>query len=137
MVKNENYPYCYSVGGGVKFGETSEEAVLREVYEETNINLEIDRLVFVHENYCIADFMDNCYFQELRLFYLMKTNNDVKDIICNSSGADGGSESLHWLPIDGLLNYQLFPEFYKTELHNLTNEVKHFISRDGNTIHSK
>ena len=37
MVKNESAPYYYSVGGRVKLNETSEEAVLRETFEETGI----------------------------------------------------------------------------------------------------
>lgn len=32
MVKNEKQDYMYSVGGRVKFGETSKEAVEREVF---------------------------------------------------------------------------------------------------------
>ena len=43
--------YLYSVGGRLKFGETAEEAVIREVWEETGVRMEIDQLGFVHENY--------------------------------------------------------------------------------------
>ena len=50
MVGNDR-DYLYSVGGRVKFGETAEEAVVREVLEETGVQMEIDRLGFVHENY--------------------------------------------------------------------------------------
>lgn len=50
MVGN-NRDYLYSVGGRLKFGETAEEAVRREVFEETGVKMEIDRLGFVHENY--------------------------------------------------------------------------------------
>ena len=134
MVKNENYPYYYSVGGGVQFGENSENAVLREIYEELNINLEIDILAFIHENFFISDFMNDAFFHELRLFYLMKIDDDIDSIVCNSKGADGGNEALHWLPINKLSDYQLYPEFYKTELQNLTNEVKHFITKNEVTI---
>ena len=35
MVGNDRQDYLYSVGGRVKFGETAEEAVIREVFEET------------------------------------------------------------------------------------------------------
>ena len=55
MVGNENYDYLYSVGGRIKFGETAEEAVVREVYEETGIRMEVDRLGFIHENYFYGD----------------------------------------------------------------------------------
>ena len=39
FASNENDDYIYSVGGGVHMGETAEEAVLREVYEETGYKL--------------------------------------------------------------------------------------------------
>ena len=55
MVGNEDVDYLYSVGGRIKFGETAEDAVKREVFEETGIEMEIDRLLFVHENYFIGD----------------------------------------------------------------------------------
>ena len=35
MVENDRFDHLYSVGGRIKFGETAEEAVVREVFEET------------------------------------------------------------------------------------------------------
>ena len=55
MVGNERSDYLYSVGGRIKFGETAEEAIVREILEETGVRLEIDRLAFVHENYFYGD----------------------------------------------------------------------------------
>ena len=56
MVGCVNRPeYLYSVGGRIKFGETSEEAIVREVFEETGHKLEVDRLGFIHENYFYGD----------------------------------------------------------------------------------
>ena len=52
---NENRVFYYSVGGRVKFGESLEKAVLREVKEETGIEAEIDRMAFVHENFFTDD----------------------------------------------------------------------------------
>jgi len=138
MVKNDNHTYYYPVGGRVNFGETSEEAVLREVYEETNINFQIDRLAFVHENYFIADFLeiDKAPCHEIALYYMMKQSDEVSNIVCNSVGADGGAESLHWLPIAGLDDYMVFPGFYKTSLRKLNDKVEHFITKDGKTKRS-
>ena len=39
---NENEDYLYSIGGGVHMGETAEDAVKREVLEETGV--EYDRM---------------------------------------------------------------------------------------------
>ncbi|WP_242838228.1 NUDIX domain-containing protein [Butyrivibrio proteoclasticus] len=56
MVGNNIRPeYLYSVGGRIKFGETAEEAVIREVYEETSVRMEVDRLGFINENYFYGD----------------------------------------------------------------------------------
>ena len=49
MVGNESADYLYSVGGRNQFGETAEEAVIREVFEETGVQMDIERMAFVHE----------------------------------------------------------------------------------------
>jgi len=137
MAKNDNYPYYYPIGGRVSFGETSENAVLREVHEETGVDFEIDRLAFIHENFFVGSFMGNKPCHEIRLFYLMKPHNDVENIKCSNVDVNGEKESLHWLPIDKLSEYHLFPEFFKSELRCLKNEVGHFITKGGNTVRVK
>ena len=75
MVANSKNPeYLYSVGGRIKFGETAEEAVIREVYEETGIQMEVDRLGFVHENYFYGDVDSNLgkLIYEVSFFFFMK-----------------------------------------------------------------
>ena len=39
MVKHEDYPCYYTVGGRVRLNETSEEAIIREVYDYKRISL--------------------------------------------------------------------------------------------------
>lgn len=41
MVGNQKNDYFYSVGGRIKFGETAEQAVVREFFEETDVKMEI------------------------------------------------------------------------------------------------
>lgn len=41
MVTNDKEDYYYSVGGGVLLGESVEDAVVREIFEETGEKLEI------------------------------------------------------------------------------------------------
>lgn len=132
MVRNDRDPYYYSVGGAVRHGETIENAALREVREETGVQLEIDRLVFIHENFFKGKpdgIFEGLSCHELAFYYLMKwePNCVVND---SSLTLDGLQEHLVWLDIDGLANTDLvvYPEFFEKELieNNLT--LKHIVT---------
>ncbi len=129
MVGNGGADYLYSVGGRLKFGETAEEAVIREVYEETGVKMEIDRLGFIHENYFIGDSPAKLgkLIYEISFYFYMKAPNDFAPV-CDSFTEDESKEFLKWVAPDE--DIKMFPTFYKTELKNPTNTVKHFVT-DG------
>ena len=129
MAGNEGADYLYSVGGRLKFGETAEEAVIREVFEETGVKMEIDRLGFIHENYFIGDSPAKLgkLIYEISFYFYMKVPNDF-DPVCDSFTEDHSKEFLKWVEPDG--DIKMFPTFYKTELKNPANTVKHFVT-DG------
>lgn len=128
MVKNDSAPYYYSVGGRVKLSETSEEAVVRETFEETGIELEIDRLAFIHEHFFYEEITKE-YYHEIAFFYLMKVPANM-NFVCKSFGEQGTKEHLHWLPIEDLDRYHLYPEFFKTKLTRGINGIEHIISKE-------
>lgn len=133
MVKNDRFPLYYPVGGRVQFGESSREAVLREALEETSLNFEIARLAFIHEHF----FYNEVYgkpVHEIFMYYLMEPHADIENARCSSLAFGNVRETLHRLPVDKLHGYDIAPEFFKTELQNLTNEVKHFITKDEKTV---
>lgn len=120
MVKNDKSPYYYSVGGRVKFCETAEEAVIREVFEETGINAQIDHLGFVHQNFFkIKDYV----YHELAFFYYIKSVPEF-DSICLEFDEGGSTEHLHWIDLDNIEKEYLYPEFFKSELKNRSDTVK-------------
>lgn len=128
MVDNDKAPYYYTVGGRVRFGETSAQAVVREVWEETATRFAVERLLFVHENFFVWELDDRpCH--EVSLYYLMSPP-DNWDLTCATYGENGGRESLRWLPMDRLGEYQLFPSFLPAELPGLSQEVRHYVTRD-------
>ena len=124
MVGNDR-DYLYSVGGRVKFGETAEEAVVREVLEETGVQMEIDRLGFVHENYFYGDAPSNRnkLIYEISFFFYMKVP-DAFAPISESFTEDNSKEHLVWVSLDE--DRKMYPEFFRTELKNPTDTVKHF-----------
>ena len=115
MVGNERANYLYSVGGRIKFGETAEEATLREVFEETGVKMEIDRLGFVHENYFYGDAPTNFgkLIYEISFYFYMKVPSDFAPI-SESFTEDNVVEHLKWVSLND--DIKMYPEFFRTEL---------------------
>ncbi len=127
MVGNVARPeYLYSVGGRIKFGETSEEAVVREVLEETGVKMEVDRLGFIHENYFHGDAPSNLgkLIYEISYYYYMKVPEDFEPV-CESTTEDDQKEFLRWIDVKDPVKY--YPEFFRSELLHPTSGVKHFV----------
>ena len=125
---NENEDYFYSIGGAVHMGETAQDAVKREVFEETGVEYEIDHLAVIHENF----FNENngslrgmdCH--EIALYYLMKPRGS-KELHSNSYTL-GVKETMHWIPIDELDKYKAFPSFMKEYLLSRHNGIEHIVT---------
>ena len=110
LAHNNHLPYLYSVGGGVHIDETAEEAAIREVYEETGIQYEIDRLAYISERF---------YGNEHRLsfYFLMKQRGTQALNVSNKA------EQMVWIPLSELNKYEISPVWYKTELLNISANV--------------
>ena len=124
MVKNLRSDYIYSLGGRLKFGENSRDAVVREVWEETGVLMEVDRLGFVYENFFTGHTpskMDKTVY-EITFFYYMKVpeNFQIKNDIPTT---EENPETLVWL--DWHSDEEYYPLFYRTELDNPSHDVKH------------
>ena len=75
FVGNERDNYLYSVGGAVHIGESAEDAVKREVFEETGAHYEIERMAFIHENFFKgSESLDGLDCHEISIYFLMKPN---------------------------------------------------------------
>ena len=122
LAKSDNYDCFYTVGGGIKQNETSQDAVLRECYEETGVHFEIDRLVFVQERFYTTE---NTEYHEVVFFYLMK-KNDIK-LYCGVN-TDQNNEHLYWVPIEELQTLNIAPAFLSAAVKNIPTEVTHIVS---------
>lgn len=128
FVGNELEDYFYSIGGAVHMGETAEEAVKREVFEETGISYEIDHLAVIHENF----FNENkgslkgmdCH--EIALYYLMKPRGSKQ--LNSDSYTLGVKENMHWIPISHLDRYKAFPSFMKAYLQSEHHGIEHIVT---------
>lgn len=122
MIKHVDINGYYSVGGKVKLNETTEQAVIRETYEETNEIFEIEKLAFVHE-YLYNHPTKQIPLHEIAFYYLMKQDSNITFYNGNKK------ESLHWIALNDLPNTHLYPTFFKTKLLNGFTEIEHIVSR--------
>ncbi len=130
LVGNEKEDYLYSVGGGVHMGERAEDAVIREVYEETGVHYEVERLAVVHENFFdgVGGTLDGLHCHEIAFYYLMKPRG-TKALNSNSY-TYGVREEMHWIPIADLDKYKAFPSFLKDYLSCPQKEILHIVTNE-------
>ena len=129
-VTNDNEDYYYSVGGGVHMGESAEDAVLREVFEETGVHYEIDRLAVIHENFFSqkGGSLDGLECHEIAFYFLMKPKG-IKEFNNKSTTLGGAEERLVWLPVDEYEKYRAFPSFMGEYLRGEHKEMVHIVTK--------
>lgn len=127
---NDADDYLYSVGGGVHVGETAEEAVVREVHEETGVHYEVDRLAFIHENFFEgSNLLGNLHCHEISFYFLMKPRGTQK--LCSHSTTAGGvPEHMHWVPVAQLGERRAYPTFLGEKLRNLSPGIEHIVTHE-------
>lgn len=101
FAENDGMDFLYTVGGRVRFGETTEEAILREVREELGVQLEIDHLVLIMEDFFTGDTKASLGkpVHELDFFYALKVSEDF-DPHTASITDDNHPERLVWAALD-------------------------------------
>lgn len=122
----------YSVGGRVCYGESLEEAILRELEEETGIRCKVERLAAIHENFFTPP--DGIPYHEFSAYFFVKPDKELCSIPSGhltSGGPEG--EYLEWIDLDDCAGKTIFPEFCITTDFSKENGVVHFVTRNGVT----
>jgi len=103
-------------GGGMEFGETIEEAVVRETFEETGVKVKIKDLFHVNE-YIYADDWNK---RSISMFFIA----EVVEILEPTTDDEGKIKEVKWVKLSKLDNYNIKPkrivEMIKSEV-NLKN----------------
>ena len=130
MATNQGVNYLYSIGGAVHLGETSVEAVTREVEEETGIRMRVSRLLFIHENFfteLIAGRVTARH--EIALYYSMEPQQ--MDLMrAGGISMDSDTEQLVWVPYKDFGKINAYPDFLPDILQKDEGRVWHVLSRD-------
>lgn len=121
----DNGFYCLP-GGHVHLGESSAEAIEREIKEEVNLTCKSKRLLAIIENF-FGKTHEVCY------YYVISPNEDieVKDysIVENDEGELKNLE-FKWIALDELKNHDFRPSVLIESLEKRDFDFKHIITRD-------
>ena len=117
----------YSVGGRVKYGETLEEAIRREVLEETGIDCAPKRMTAIHENFFVN--IEGYPYHEISVYFLFEDErfNKIRTGHLTEDGPNG--EKLVWVSPDDE-SITVFPTFFRSKDIFEDRGVRHYITRD-------
>lgn len=99
-------------GGGVKIGEPIDEAVLRELYEETGVRIRNLKRVFFDDGVT-----KNWKGVETHYIMLLYTADYVSGDLRPTEGDDDNLEVIDWFKVENLANLQLSPPLEKLLRH--------------------
>lgn len=86
-------------GGGIQLGEPIKDALLREIHEETGINVSITRFFYFTEDFFYFDPQD-IGFHSFLFFYLCTPL--TTELVADEDVIDFYAEKPRWLPIKNL-----------------------------------
>lgn len=124
--KDSRVDFYTVVGGRVKFGETAETAVLREIREELGVSAEIDRLYSINEKFFT---LDGIRYHELEFLFLIKPF-DISRIDYSAISCDGADIRLVWLDTARKPDMPVFPKNLFEAVLNPSPEIKFTVEDD-------
>jgi ADP-ribose pyrophosphatase YjhB (NUDIX family) len=131
LVRIEQYPFWFLPGGHVEIGELADAAMIREMGEETGMSVEIDRLVWVVENFFT---LDGKRHQELGFFYLVTPPPGATQLDLGKEfyGKEENGTPLifRWHRLDALADLKIFPSFLGEGLTALPSSICHIVQND-------
>lgn len=111
--QGDGCPFAVCPGGRINFNETAENAIVREIYEELGVRSQVERLLFIHQNFFDTDGLRN---HELCFFFLL--NSSLRADGVTLKGRDNKS-AYRWVAFDELQNVFFYPLFLKKRLSDL------------------
>jgi len=112
-------------GGRVEIAEDSQTSLKREFREELGIDVQVDRMVLVIENFFEHGGED---YHEIGFYYAITSNRNSYSYNESSfHGIEGERLLFRWTPIKGLDEVALYPECLRDALRDVPPNIKHFV----------
>ena len=123
-MKNGRTPYYFLPGGRVQLGEAAEDAVLREMREELEIDAKIVRPLWFNQGFFTEDVTGE-QFHEICLYFLMDISHT--DLLSRGErftmDENGQQHHFEWLEFDRLKDEYFYPIFLREKIFELPEEL--------------
>ena len=125
-MKDNLYSYSYLPGGRVKMGETTHQAMLREIREELRAELRILRPLWFCEDFFVEEDTQE-RFHELCVYYLVDGSGLPEGDFAYTEGERINCFS--WTKIEDVKMLRLYPAFLRKRIENLPEQLEMIIER--------
>jgi len=130
LLRTEKDDFWFLPGGRVELLESSRDALIREMREELTVDVHVERLVWVVENF--FEYEGTSY-HELAFYFLMSFPPDSR-LYGKSEAFVGDEEGLRlifkWHPLDELEEIPLYPTFLRKGLNSIPQITEHIVHTD-------
>lgn len=114
-------------GGRVTIGEESQHSLKREFQEELAIDIHVNRMAFVIENFFKYNGRN---FHEIGFYYVITSDKHFASYSKKTFyGIEGERLIFQWMPLDELDKTELYPQCLRSTLQKLPPSVKHFVEQ--------
>ena len=123
--------YCFP-GGHVEIGESSEQAVERELEEELQFDVCVERLAFIIENFYFSK-ADNRNMHELGYYYILSSSKCPKEESWIVDEIDKGIKKrlvYRWVSQQELDKLDVRPQILKSKLNNFSDRIEKIVLKN-------
>ncbi|MBN2090767.1 NUDIX domain-containing protein [candidate division KSB1 bacterium] len=125
----EDSEYWFLPGGRCEFMENSKITLKREMLEELEVEIEIDRLLWLAEYFYEYN---NILVHEIALYYLMHIPSHSDKLHLKSFiGWEGDAKMIYqWHPIENVEGLKIYPRFLNKKLTAIPSKIEHIIFKE-------
>lgn len=127
-MQDEKLSYAYLPGGRISLNESSKDAILREMREELETEVTIERLLWIVESF-FTESKTGKRFHEAAFYYLLKPSDDL---LQRGESFELWEEGKHhfvfrWVSFEELKTLDFQPALLKERFADLPEQIEHVI----------
>ena len=90
------------IGGGIEFGETPKDALIREIEEEAGIRLNVEPILWDVSSHSHSFTEENGEVKNIHFIGIIHRVELPKMLVCKADGDGFSSDGTRWFKLDGL-----------------------------------